>query len=245
MNTELLSQHLHNLLLTLLLATNVLLLFKDGSPSLVKPSQARAEGSGIRKLQQEQLQQEHYEGIEKDGYNDGDVAFHHRSSNRNRRDQRDALYLFADVAWQEHVGNTVFDALDKNNDGRIDFCEFREMFLDGRRDLLALIIDQGSLQVGGRGFNEEDFDFENQLPEGSCPDWNGFNQDGRPTYIPFSNEEIFPEGRVGFIGLFPKRDWWRFMQEGLRKLSLSWVLLSATPTQAQTELARSQITRRK
>ena len=41
MNTELLSQHLHNVLLTLILAT---LLFK-GSPSLVKPSQAQAEGS--------------------------------------------------------------------------------------------------------------------------------------------------------------------------------------------------------
>ena len=52
MNTEHLSQHLNNLLLTLLLATNILLLFKEGSPSLVKPSQARAEGSGIRKLQQ-------------------------------------------------------------------------------------------------------------------------------------------------------------------------------------------------
>lgn len=200
MNTELLSQHLHNLLLTLILAT---LLFK-GSPSSEKPSQARAEGSGLRKLQQEQ---------EEYGYAvDGDVAFSHRGSSSSRRSRArgDALYLFADVIWQENVANGVFDALDKNNDGRLDFCDMREMFFDGRDDLLVLILNQRSLQTGGVGFTDDDFDFEN-LYEG--PPHCGEQAVGirQRFIIPVGNEDIFP---VGFIS-FPKAGWWGFMQEGL------------------------------
>jgi hypothetical protein len=207
MNTEHLSQHLHNVLLTLILATNILvatLLFKEGSPSLLKPSQARAEGSGLRKLQQEQ---------EEYGYAvDGDVAFSHRGSSSSRRSRArgDALYLFADVAWQENVANGVFDALDKNNNGRLDFCDMREMFFDGRGDLLVLILNQRSLQVGGVGFTGEDFDFENLFDEGGAC---GEQAAGQPLIIPDDNEDIFPEGRG--LESFVKVDWWEFMQEGL------------------------------
>ena len=206
MNTEHLSQHLHNVLLTLILATNILvatLLFKEGSSSLVKPSQARAEGSGLRKLQQEQ---------EEYGYAvDGDVAFSHRGSSSSRRSRArgDALYLFADVAWQENVANGIFDALDKNKDGRLDFCDMREMFFDGRGDLLVLILNQRSLQVGGVGCTRADFDFENRFGDdgGAC------GAAGQPVIIPIGNDDIFPGGG-GFLS-FVKVDWWEFMQEGL------------------------------
>lgn len=189
----------HSRLLILILA------LLNGSPSMAKSS----ERSGLRKLQQE-----HYEGIEKDGYNDGDVAFYHGGSkNKNRRDQRDALYLFAEVAWQERVANDVFDALDKDSDGTLGFCDMREMFFDGRDDLLVKYLNQRSLQTGGVGFTDDDFVLFTPLPGSACGN-SALPGPGGPFIIPVNNQEIFPQGllRNGF----PKAGWWGFMQEGLR-----------------------------
>ena len=142
---------------------------------------------------------------------------------------RDAFYLFADLAWETRVASELFDALDKNKDGQLDFCELREMFLDGRQELLALILNQQSIKLGGRGFTQSyelnddrprfaDFDTQTQLKDarpGNCPDRNGFDQSTLPVYIPVTNHEIFPEGR--FRGTFSKGGFWDFMQEGLRR----------------------------
>ena len=145
MNTEL----LHNLLLTLILATNVLLLFKEGSPSLVKPSQAQAEGSGIRKLQQGQEEYQY----------DGDVAFHHRTSgSRNRNRVRDAFYIFGELAWDTRAASELFDALDRNKDGQLDFCEFREMLFQQTK---IVSVDSQSIQpsIGRTWFSSRFCDF--------------------------------------------------------------------------------------
>jgi len=205
MNTEHLSQHFHNVLLTLILATNVLLLFKEGSPSLVKPSQARAEGSGIRKLQHEQ---EEYEvGV------DGDVAMSHRSgsrNSRNRRGGRDALFEFADLDWQTRVVSGAFDALDKNNNGRLDFCELRQMVFEERQGLLVVILNQISLYSGGPGFTQDDFDAQNPIGD-RCPGTGSL-------VIPVDDLTLFPFGFTLNFGELSSNGWWSFMLRGIARM---------------------------